>query len=198
MGGGGDHQARSPPSDDVTHAYRTQRGNRAITRASNISMCLAAAICRVMGGVPHIYAKAAPGGFQHNIALISSPFWDDKALKSVPSGSTGGSPIYDHPRQGRYGQDYPHLRKSQRKGSPPEEQERPPPDTFYFYLKNTSYVAPGRQTVSGSQDGHPLLRVAPTSLPIRRRKICGGFLRVAKLNTRNLRRRVSSEGGELR
>ena len=29
-------------------------------------------------------------------------------------------------------------------------------------------------------DGHPLLRVAPTSLPIRRRKICGGFLRVAK------------------
>merc|ERR1711862_891049 len=68
MGGGGDHQARSPLSDDVTHAYRTQRGNRAITRASNISMCLAAAICRVMGGVPHIYAKAAPGGFQHNSA----------------------------------------------------------------------------------------------------------------------------------
>merc|ERR1711862_823940 len=103
---------------------------------------------------------AAPGGFQHNIALISSPFWDDKALKSVPSGSTGGSPIYDHPRQGRYGQDYPHLRKSQQKGRPPEDKSGRPRTLFLSsssedVLKITSYVAPWRRTVSGSQDGHP-------------------------------------------
>merc|ERR1711862_1059015 len=81
---------------------------------------------------------AAPGGFQHNIALISSPFWDDKALKSVPSGSTGGSPIYDHPRQGRYGQDYPRLRKSQQKGRPPEDKSGRPRTLFYHLLRKMS------------------------------------------------------------
>ena len=124
-------------------------------------MSLVAARRWVRGGVPHIYAKAAPGGFQHNIALISSPFWDDKALKSVPSGSTGGSPnIVRPPSSRQVWARLPPPTEVTTEGEATRRQERPPPDTFLSsssedVLKITSYVAPWRQTVSGSQDGHP-------------------------------------------
>ena len=78
------HWLSSSSNDE--NVIRIQRGNRGnrhsstpveSTRASKISMSLNAALRRVTGGD------------QHKIGLDSFSFWNDKALKSVPSGELG-------------------------------------------------------------------------------------------------------------
>merc|ERR1711982_150263 len=120
-GGGGQRtQARSPPLDDVIHAYRTQWGNRGVghspasvesTRSSKTNMLLVLALCT---------------------------FWDDRALKSVPSGELGVTKDKTSFAKGSNGQDYPHLRKSQQKGRPPEDKSGRPRTLFYHLLRKMS------------------------------------------------------------
>jgi len=191
LGKGGSGR-RYLPVDDVIHAYRTQRGNRGKTRASKISMSSNAALRRVTGGD------------QHKIGLDSFSFWDDKALKSVPSGSTGGSPGRRRGEMARKSF-HPHqtttlvkagtgkikptkeVKTNERGGL--EKSGRP---RILFILspqKIHHNVAPWRRTVSGSQDGHPTseggadLPPDPTEKDMRRisegggkerLRICGG------------------------
>ena len=85
LGRGGSPKNIPPPVDDVIHAYRTQRGKWGASAQSHSRRFLS---------IKDKYVsverdRRVTGGDQRKIALNSSPIWDDKALKFVPSGELG-------------------------------------------------------------------------------------------------------------
>ena len=152
--GRGGSQRRSPPVDDVIHAYRTQRGKWGASAQSHSRRFLS--FKDKYGSVER--DRRVTGGDQHKIALNSSPIWDDKALKSVPSGEYKGV-IQDNQTtlvKAGTGKIKPTKEvKINERGGLQKSKSGRPRILFIFTSRNHHNVAPWRRTVSCSQDGHP-------------------------------------------
>ena len=179
LGRGGSPKNIPPPVDDVIHAYRTQRGKWGASAQSHSRRFLS--FKDKYGSVER--DRRVTGGDQRKIALNSSPIWDDKALKSVPSGEYRGV-IQDNQTtlvKAGTGKIKPTKEvKNNERGGLQKSKSGRPRTLFVSPQENIIMSRHGDELSPVHKTGTQLLRVAPTSPPIRRRKICGGFLRVAK------------------
>ena len=154
LGRGGSPKNIPPPVDDVIHAYRTQRGKWGASAQSHSRRFLS--FKDKYGSVER--DRRVTGGDQRKIALNSSPIWDDKALKSVPSGEYRGV-IQDNQTtlvKAGTGKIKPTKEvKNNERGGLQKSKSGRPRILFIFTSRNHHNVAPWRRTVSCSQDGHP-------------------------------------------
>jgi len=187
LGRGGSPKNIPPPVDDVIHAYRTQRGKWGASAQSHSRRFLS--FKDKYGSVER--DRRVTGGDQRKIALNSAPIWNDKALKSVPSGEYRGV-VQDNQTtlvKAGTGKIKPtkEVKNNERGGLQKSKSGRPRilfiiffgrcPQETIIMSRHGDELSPVHKT------GTQLLRVAPTSPPIRRTKIM---------------RRISEGGEELR
>ena len=184
LGRGGSPKNIPPPVDDVIHAYRTQRGKWGASAQSHSRRFLS--FKDKYGSVER--DRRVTGGDQRKIALNSAPIWNDKALKSVPSGELGVTKDKTTFAKASMGKITPTTEVTT-KGEASRRARAAAPGYFFIIFFGRcpqDYIIMSRHGDKLSpvhKTGTQLLRVAPTSPPIRQSKIM---------------RRISEGGEELR